>query len=153
MDLLLDDSTGDLSLGEDGRLGLTSSVGQEVVQRLSVKLNAQLGEWFMSDTWGVRYFDDGSASAILVKNPNIVAIVAELKAIIVTTDGVASLTSFGQLFSASERTLTVAFSVLADDGSEIEGATLMGDDHDSPYDPEGSAMAIMITLVRSSCLV
>lgn len=150
MDLLLDTSTGDLDLGADGRLSLTSTTAQLVAQRLSIKLDAQRGEWFLDETWGVRYLDDDSAAAILVKDPNIVAIVSEIKAIILDTEDVLRLTAFDQSYSASGRTLTILFTVLVEDGS-VDVVVLMGDTSTALFDPEGSAFAVFNITVGVAC--
>lgn len=141
MDLLLD-STGDLYLGTDGSMALTSSTPEAVAQRLRLKLDSLRTSWFLDETWGVRYLDDGDEAAILVKDPNIPAIVSELKSIIVDTEDVTRLASFSSEFSPSSRSLRVTFTVEVDTGEDVDGVVLMGDEPGALFAPEGSAIAV-----------
>lgn len=150
MDIELD-SNGDLSLTAE-QLQLTSGAA-EVAQRLDIALSVQLGEWFIDTTLGVRYFDDGTAGSILVKNPDIPAIVAELKAIIVGVEGVDRLLSFVESFSTVLRSLSVTFSVLTTDGDNVTATASVGDSATS-FDPEAAAGAFqLLTINGAACQV
>ena len=73
-------------------------------QKLAIKLQFFLGEWFLDTTKGVDYYTD-----ILVPNPELNKIQAILKAVIINTDGVNTLTYFDAKFDAAERSLTLKF--------------------------------------------
>jgi len=153
MDVLLD-STGDLYLGDDGRMDLTSSTAEVVKQRLELRLDSQRGSWFLDETWGVRYIDmgDNDAATILVKNPNIIAIVSELKAIITSIEGVERITSFTQQFVPATRSFDITFTVTTED-DDVVGVVHIGDSEDALFDPDGSAIALFELTVRSVCPV
>lgn len=144
MDLALD-SNGDLAIVEEEFQLVTGAA--EVKQRLEFAIDVQRGEWFLVPSLGLRYFDigDGSAAVILKKGPNIPAIVADIKRVILETDGVISLLSFDQEFNGQARTFTATFSVLVDDGSTIDGQVIIGDG--GLFDPEGSAGAFQILTI------
>ena len=149
MDLALD-SNGNLDI-QGGQIQTVTSA-PEVAQRLQIVLSVYRGEWFNDVTFGVRYFDDGAPGAMLVKNPNIPAIVDQLKTIITTTPGVDRLTSFLSSFVESARTFSVTFGVLTSDGDELTATASVGDNADS-FDSEGSAGAFqLLTINGALCL-
>jgi len=153
MDLRLD-SSGDLLLTSDGRLQLVDEP-QLVAQRLDIILDTQRGEWFLDETYGVRYMDlgDRSEATILVKNPNIPVIDAELKSIILSVDGVARILSYASIFDPSARTFDVTFQVETDSDDVLETTILIGDESNALFDPEGAAGSFQIILVRTvQCL-
>lgn len=90
---------------KNGDLVLTQgavAVEQHVLQRL--KMFA--GEWFLNLSEGVPYFQN-----ILVKNPNPDIVDGLLKNTILETPGVDELLTFNIDYNASNRTLSVDFSI------------------------------------------
>ena len=143
MDLLIDDS-GDLVIKDGDFVAATGP--DEVGQRLTIRLTVNLGEWFLDPTLGLRYLDDsGDPTTILSKNPNIPAIVASIKKVIVETDGVVRLVSFTEAFSNSTRQFDVTFTVEVVDGTLVEVAVAV--DNAATFPTEGAAIAIQFQTI------
>lgn len=77
-----------------------------IAQSLRIRLLFFLGEWFLDTSEGVPFYED-----IFVKNPNLGAIEAALKARIASTPGVTDLISFSMDYDRSNRKLEVEFEV------------------------------------------
>lgn len=115
--LLLDPNTGDLAIDALGRLPLTATLLEEVSQRLNTKLQFFLGEWFLDTTLGFPYYRD-----VLIKNPDLAVIKAELQQLITDDEGVESLVSLDLALDGATRVLQVtAQAVLVSD--EVLGIT------------------------------
>jgi hypothetical protein len=110
-DLNLDPNTGDLNFSaEDGDLRLTA--GRDAIrQRLAMRLRLVRGEWFLDVTAGTDYY-----GAILGKR-TFIEIDAELVRVILTTDGVLSLTGpIEYNVNKINRVLDVSFEVATTEG-------------------------------------
>lgn len=113
-DLKLDLTTGNLAR-LNGDLCLTDDVsGETTQQRVLIRLRLFLGEWFLDTRKGTPYFEQ-----IFVRNPNLGAIEASLKAVILETPGVVRLLSYSQTYDASARSLSVDFEAEAEGGESI----------------------------------
>lgn len=77
---------GDLYLDVDGHEVLTSDLGTEVAQRLFVRFNFFLGEWFLDTTEGTPWFE-----YIFTKGPNDQVVRTVLASVIRSTEGVTAL--------------------------------------------------------------
>ena len=107
-DLLLDPLTGDI-----GMVGcsptLTTSTMELVSQRLKIRLDTFLGEWFYNSEVGVPYFEE-----ILTKRFNKDIITSILRSVILETEGVVSIVKFDSFFSAATRSYETKYSVEID---------------------------------------
>ena len=114
-DILLDEATGDIAV-----VGLTpvltTDLGKLVRQRLKIRLDTYLGEWFLNSNVGVPYFQK------LFKKPyNQLAVDSIFKGIILETEDVSRITSYSTNFDTAARTFSLTFSVLTsvDTGLDI----------------------------------
>jgi hypothetical protein len=107
---------GDLAIDDAGSEVIHTQLTKEVAQRLTVRLNFFRGEWFVNLLEGTPYFQQilGKASDDAVR--------AALTAVILGTEGVASLISFTAIRDRSARTATVAFKARLEDGSTFSTA-------------------------------
>ena len=87
---------------------------ENIAQRVLINLRVFLGEWFLDTTRGVPYYQ-----SILIKNPDSSLVEAELRAVILSTNGIAKLKSFSMEFNAALRKLSVNFVAQTDEGLEI----------------------------------
>jgi hypothetical protein len=87
-------------------------------QRLECNLKVILGEWFLDANEGVPWYQDGTdVEPILGHMPaNAAYAEATLKARILTTNGVASITSFDLVFDRNTRMVTINAS-----GKDVDG--------------------------------
>ncbi len=108
---------GDLYLTDSGEEWLVTELGRAVIQRLTVRFNFFLNEWFLDATEGTPWFQ-----RILVKAPSDRIIRTVLNNVIVETEGVASLQALSYSISR-ERKLTVAFKAILADNSTIDTQT------------------------------
>lgn len=111
-DIALDPLTHDLAF-IDQSVAFVENV-DFVIQKLKIKLQFFLGEWFLDTAVGVPFYSD-----ILIKNPNFPDIENILKATILEVDGVNEILEFKSEFSRSIRKLDVTFKVNTDYG-EVE---------------------------------
>lgn len=113
MDLALNRLTNDLEIIDDDLVAVNeeSSVAQRV--RFALRLNQ--GEWFLNTTVGLPYF-----STILVKNPNVTAIDALIRATATSVPGVAKVSSYSSEFGGiATNNLSVTFTVQTDIGEQV----------------------------------
>jgi hypothetical protein len=78
----------------------------QIRQKIKIRLQFFLGEWFLDTSIGVPFWNE-----VHLKNPNKVKVDAALKATILDTPGVNSLTAYDSTFDVASRTLTVNFTV------------------------------------------
>lgn len=107
---------GDLYLGDDGDARSITDLGEEVAQRLTVRFNFFLGEWFLDQTEGTPWFQ-----RVLVKAPSDRVIRLVLSSVISGCEGVASLTQLSYSISR-ERLLSVSFKAVLADGSTFDSS-------------------------------
>lgn len=69
-----------------------------VGQKVKIRLQWFLGEWFLNEDIGLPYFQE-----ILIKNPNRLSIVNMIKRVIMDTEGIESIESFSADFIEGER--------------------------------------------------
>lgn len=109
---------GDLALSGGTFVLLRAEVPSErlqwIRQKLSIRFQFFLGEWFLDLRQGIPYYRD-----VFVHRPNMDVIRSLFRRIILTTPGVVRLASFSQRFKPSERRLYSAFEVVADTGDVI----------------------------------
>ena len=121
IELLLDD-TGDLAFSE-GNLGTaTSDIG--LAQRLRIALRIFKGEWWVDKTVGIPYFENKAAGVkagevVFDKPLNPELLDAVFKSAILGVFGVAELLEFEITNNRAARTLTVDFTVRADDDEVV----------------------------------
>ena len=111
-DLLLDKTTNDLIVRGFDLQVADGSISTE--QRLKVKLQIFLGEWFLNRTAGLPYQD-----AALSKTPDLVELEARLKESILSVEKVLEITAFQLNYNNSSRGLSVNFSVNAEGGNIV----------------------------------
>lgn len=107
---------GDLYLDDAGQEVLIpdSDLGSQVAQRVTVRFNFFLGEWFLDATEGTPWFQ-----RIFVKGPSDRTVRTVLNQVIGETEGVAQVTQL--LYQISrERKLSVQFKALLADGTTFD---------------------------------
>lgn len=107
------DSTHDLAI-ENFDLVLVSGP-DEIAQRLRIKLQMFLGEYYLDTSFGVPYYEE-----ILKKVPNTNTVEAELRGAILETEGVSRLISFDLDLNGSSRELSLSFVAETNSGGNIE---------------------------------
>ena len=108
------DSNNDLALVNGQILRVTQA--EQVVQHVRTRLLFYLGEWFLDTSAGVPYFQE-----IFLKPANIANVESRIKAQIIETPEVESLTSFSLDFNKTTRVVRIFF----------EARTIYGDISDS----------------------
>jgi hypothetical protein len=111
-DLRLDPLTGDLYVSETGATALETDYVGAARQRLAIRLQLFLGEWFLNTRLGVPYFRD-----VLVKNPDMRLIRALLRSKILADADVVAVPRMEM--SLSGRTLSVDFDATLRDGDIV----------------------------------
>ncbi len=114
-DLLLDDS-GDLPIRNQLVTGRV-----EVAQRVAIRVNRFLGEWFLNTAVGLP-FEDWLAQ----KPPDVPNIVAQVRAVVGDTRGVVATQNFEGSQDTETRTVTITGEYLLDDGT-VEELLLVSD--------------------------
>lgn len=108
-ELALDPDTWDLALpprilrGEDA-----------VIQRIRVRFKFFRSEWFLDTRQGIPYREQ-----IFIKNPNPVVISFIFRRVLLSTPGVASVTSFTASLDSETRKLTATFEAKLVDGTVL----------------------------------
>ena len=120
MDILLNNIEGSLDYNDaifiNGPLtteGITSTAAEVVAQRLSIRLQTFLGEWFINTAYGVAYWQ-----RILGKKVSKTAVDRIFQEQILSERGVREITSFTSTFQ--NRQYEMSFRVRALDGSQTE---------------------------------
>lgn len=120
MDILLNNTPGSLDYHDavfiNGPLmteGVTSTPAEVVAQRLSIRLQTFLGEWFINTVYGVPYWQ-----RILGKKVSKTAVDRIFQEQILSERGVREITSFSSTFQ--NRQYEMSFRVRALDGSQTE---------------------------------
>jgi len=112
MDLLLDDSTWDLST--DATDLLLVDQADAIRQHLAQRLKTFMGEWFLDLRVGIPYLQQ-----VMVKSPDPVVLDSVFKAEIINTPGIVELLEFDLAIDAGTRELQLAFKAVADTGAII----------------------------------
>jgi hypothetical protein len=102
---------GDLFLDDNGLEVLEQDLGVEVAQRITVRFNFFLGEWFLDASEGTPWFQ-----RVLVKAPSDRVVRTVLTQVITGTEGVASIVSLAYDIG-KDRLLSVRFVAQLVDGS------------------------------------
>ena len=104
---------GDLDFSSGGLQIVTGT--EEIAQKLFVRLQFFLGEWFLDRRQGIPYF-----TKILIKSPDLVVIQGIFREAILTTPGVESLVGVIETeLDFITRKLTVKFSALLTSGEVL----------------------------------
>jgi hypothetical protein len=106
-ELALNPATGDVAIPPRLIYGV-----EAIAQRIRVRFEWFLGEWFLDTRQGVPYYRD-----ILIKNPDPILITFIFRRVLLSTPGVKSVSSFRAVLDKVTRTLTVDFEATADDGN------------------------------------
>jgi hypothetical protein len=102
---------GDLWLDDDGHEVLETELGAEVAQRLTVRFNFFLGEWFLDESEGTPWYQ-----RILKKAPEDRVIRAVIRQVVESTEGVSQLLTLSYEITRDRR-LLVSFTAQLVDGS------------------------------------
>lgn len=97
----------------NGDLSIIAGV-PSIVQAIRQKVRAVLGEWFLDETVGVDWYD-----SIFVKNPDLSAIGAILRAAIAGVPGVVDIQTFSATLDKVHRALSVSFTATDDTGELV----------------------------------
>lgn len=95
---------GDLRLDENGNFVFLHGGPEEMLQRIVARLRMFKGEWFLDTRLGIPYFQN-----VLVRSPNLPAISAMFRRVILTTPGVLEIVSFQLTFDEVSRALILTF--------------------------------------------
>jgi hypothetical protein len=112
MDLQID-NTNDLVF-TNGDLVVLDGV-DAIVQQIGIRLRYIKGEWFINPSEGMPYYD----SILGQKAPNLAAVVALFRRVILDTPGVVAVSGLTVQYDPNERTLTVNFDATADTGEVL----------------------------------
>lgn len=100
---------GDMFLDNAGQEVLRTVLSEEVAQRLTVRFNFFLGEWFLDTAEGTPWVE-----RILVKAPSDLVIRTVIGNIVRTTEGVVDMTKFSYSISRDRRLALTIEAKLAD---------------------------------------
>lgn len=118
-DFLMDATTNDLVI-TDGDLSIAS--GDDAIrQDLQQTLQTFLGEWFLDTTVGVPY-----KQQILVKNPNMDIVQADLINAASGVAGITQILDFSFDYSATNRSLSVSIEAQTSNGQRIVAQAQVG---------------------------
>lgn len=117
MDLLLDEDTHDI-IFINGQSPVTQGAAQIVAQRLKIRLQTFLGEWFINTTYGIPYWQ-----RILGKKTSKVAVDRIFQEQIRAERGVVAITQFNSTLSR-DRQYTMNFRVRAANNEETDLITI-----------------------------
>lgn len=118
-DIKVDQTTGDIVIGADGDLVLTTGV-DAIEQHLRQRIQTFLGEWFLDSRIGLAYFEH-----ILRKDFNPTVIDSIFKTTILETPGVEDLQAFDIDLEPSTREMTLTFTVKTQEG-DIDFSQVLG---------------------------
>lgn len=113
MNLHLDPSTHDLVV-ENFQFKQVKTKTEDLAQRLKIKLQFFVGEWFLDENYGIPYFQE-----IFVKGTNRDTIDDRFKLAISSEDGVQRLSSYSSSIDRSTRELSVQATVLTTEGDLV----------------------------------
>lgn len=113
---ILETDDGDIAVATDGTQRWTTSIAEEVSQRLRAKYNLFLGEWFLDLRTGVPYYRE----ALGVKPLNMPAVRAMLRKVATDDPAVESIVQFELTLDAVARRLTVECVVQLTTGEVLE---------------------------------
>lgn len=108
-------SGGDVYVSPTGDTELVTDLPEAVRQRLTVKLQLFLGEWFLNTRLGVPYYRD-----VLVKNPNYSLIRTLFRGRILDDADVVAVPRLELTHDFGDRRLSVDFEAIIRDGSRVE---------------------------------
>lgn len=110
MDLLLDENTHDLVF-VNGECPTTQDQKTKVAQRLKVRLQTFLGEYFINTSIGIPYYQKIFGK---VRNKSTVDIIFQTE--ILADDGVIEIVSYSSDITTSSRLFSITFAVRTSDG-------------------------------------
>jgi hypothetical protein len=87
----------------------------EIVQKLRIRYQFFLGEWFLDERVGIPYYEK-----ILVKSPNLSDVNSILREVAVTTPGIAEVDRFDSEFDARTRELRIDLWARSDTGEPLQ---------------------------------
>ena len=111
IDIKLESGTQDLTV-EGGDLVLLDDEGDVITQRVGVRLQHWVNDWYLDTTVYMRYIE-----IILRKNPNISEVVGEFRRAIESIPGVLRLTKFEGNYDAAARKFVADVEVLTEEGA------------------------------------
>lgn len=111
-DIALNPVTHDI-LVENNDIRLTNSLSEATTQRLKIRLQFFLEEWFLNREFGIPYFQQIFQKSLSDEEVDLI-----FKETISSTPGVERLVSFESDFNHSTRILSLKFKVLLTDGAE-----------------------------------
>ena len=121
-DILLDPLTGDIATVNCSPI-LTTNIIELVSQRLKIRLNTFLGEWFYNANVGVPYFEE-----VLTKRFDKSIVDSLLRSVILETEDVVNIVKFEGVFIPELRTYKIDYAVEIDT-SIASGAANKADVH------------------------
>lgn len=118
-DIALNLDTNDLLL-TNGDLSIVDN-SDAIQQDLQQSLQLYLGEWFLNTTKGIPY-----KQQILIKNPNIDLVQADLVSAAMDVPGVTNILDFELNYDSTNRSLSVFIEVQTSNGQVISAQTQVG---------------------------
>ena len=117
MDILLNDD-GDLDL-TNNRIKFTETSSSLIRQRMRISLHMNKGEWQFNINKGLPWITHGNNPQILSKSSEGFAD-AVIRAAILETEGVRSISKFNRNFDKQLRTYSLSIEVQLDDATTVE---------------------------------
>jgi hypothetical protein len=105
----------DLDLSS-GNLVIVQDEDTNIAQKLTIRFQLFLGEWFMDARVGVPYLQ-----VVFVKNPNLVIIGQLFRNVIYSTPGIANVLSENISFVPATRSLLATYKIQTISGAILEG--------------------------------
>ena len=107
------DSNNDLDFSTGGLVIVTST--EAIAQKVKIRLQFFLGEWFLDTRLGVPYFQQ-----VFVKNPKISTLQTIFRGVVVNTPGIDRVEQFSLALDPATRKLTVTFLAKTAAGETID---------------------------------
>lgn len=116
IDIFFDEDHDMILDGQDIKFASTTNI---VTQRLTIRLQFLLGEWFLDNTKGVPY-----TQTIFEVGTSLTDVYEIIRGRIIDTEGVVAIKSLDIAPDADERSLRIDFEVTTDNGTLTDSITI-----------------------------
>lgn len=113
IDFKRDPETNDFLI-QNGLFQKVTSTNDNIIQRVTTRLNRYVGEWFLDTSKGIDYF-----GIVFIHSPDLVVIEALMKNEILQEEGIVEIVSFELDFNRALRKLSVTFTARFEDGTIV----------------------------------
>lgn len=133
-DFLLDPATGDLSFGDDGSKGMSLVLTNQLSlrQRLYLRFGIWSGDWYFDETFGFPY-------RTFIGRKTVKSVLdGRIKQEVRQEPDVLQISDFSSSMNVNSRTYECYFTVITEEGEEINLAFQGGDEYEYPTPPESN---------------